>query len=234
MEIAIRDVSFQIQLQKEREEGCDKLGTVTTSGSISPLGGLIPSVQHSSSSGSPLAGSFESTRRRFNPRVDPTVLYLEMKKLRLHLDNFLFRIEKGSNRTMFDPVFEGRGMVSLQNVSICLRVECAKERVREAGVGVDGSVPILHLGQLDVELEKVEIKVRDTGFGSDWLLNRAVHVFADNITKVVEENLREQIEEQAKKVIENLNSYFVLNPNIFLNILGISMDDLDLSSILWV
>lgn len=78
-----------------------------------------------------------------------------------------------------------------------------------------------------VELENMQLRVKDTGFGSDWLLNRAVHVFADNITRVVEENLRDQILEQSRAAVDNLNAYFSVNPNMLLNLLGISMEDLE-------
>lgn len=120
MEIAIRDVSYQIQLQKECEEGFappDLMGPVWSQGSC-PDG-----VSNDSSFGSysdtraQPSRSFESSRHRFNPRVeDPTVLYLEIKSLKLNLDNFLFRIEKNERKTIFDPVYEGRGMVYLENV----------------------------------------------------------------------------------------------------------------------
>jgi hypothetical protein len=234
LEIAIRDVSFQIQLQKEREEAIETAGTDNTSDSLNSSAiGLAPSLQGSGSSVTQRTGSFETTHRRFNPRIDPTIIFLDMKDVNLHLDNFIFRIEKGINRTMFDPTFEGRGMVSLQNISIRLRIECAKEQTRKAGISSDCAAPVLMLREMDVQLEKVELKVKDTGFGSDWLLNRAVHLFTDNITKVVEDNLRQQIEEQVNKAIDNLNSYFVVNPNMFLSLLGISIDDLD-ENVVWV
>jgi len=79
----------------------------------------------------------------------------------------------------------------------------------------------------------MDLKVKDTGFGSEWLLNRAVDVFGDNITKVVEENLKDQILEQSRIAIENLNSYFLVNPNMLLTMLGISMDDLE-ENVVWV
>ena len=215
-EIAIKDVSLQIQLQAEQEEN----GDVPSS---PPVNTRHLATAASSSS------DFGAKARRFNPRVDPTVLFLEMKNLKLHLDNFYFRIEKKENRTIFDPVFEGRGMVSLQNVSIRLRIECAKERRKP-----HGESPILHLSELEVSLEKVRLKVRDTGFGSDWLLNRAVQVFTENITQVVQDNLKEQFEQQVKMAIMSINSYFAMNPNILLSILGISMDDLDTENVVWV
>lgn len=156
-----------------------------------------------------------------------------MKKLTLNLDNFLFRIEKDDKRTIFDPVFDGKGMVSIHNISIKLRVDCAKERVRKSGLGVDIYAPILQLTELEVELENVLLRVKETGFGSDWLLNKAVNVFSENITHIVKENLREQIEEQLKNAMDNLNSYFLVNPNMLLNILSISMEDLE-ENVVWV
>jgi len=84
-----------------------------------------------------------------------------------------------------------------------------------------------------VGLENMHLEVKDTGFGSEWLLNRAVEVFGENITQVVEDNLKEQILEQSRLAMENLNSYFQVNPNMLLTILGISMDDLE-ENVVWV
>jgi hypothetical protein len=55
----------------------------------------------------------------------------------------------------------------------------------------------------------MKVKIKDTGFGSDWLLNRVVKAFAKNITQVVEDNLRDQIKEQCTNAIDSLNAYFV-------------------------
>ena len=173
----------------------------------------------------------EGMRNRFNPRVDPTVLYLDMKNLTLRLDNFMFRIEK-NEKTLLDPVFEGKGSLTIQNVSIRVRVECAKERIRKTALG-ETFAPVLILKELETSLEQVKLRVRDTAFGSDWLVNKAVLAFGDDITKVVEENLREQVHQQAKAALENLNGYFLVNPNMLLNLLGISMDDLD-DNVIWV
>lgn len=148
LEIAIRDVSFQIKLQQQREEsgvtaavtdvedsaGCSPMMPVSPA---PPLANTLQSTPASSLVNS--SSSLDSVRGRFNPRVDPTVLFLEMKNLTLNLDHFVFRIEKDLRRTVFDPVFEGRGMVALQNVSIRLRVECAKERVKRTGAGAEVS-----------------------------------------------------------------------------------------------
>jgi hypothetical protein len=156
--------------------------------------------------------------------------------LTLQLDKFLFRIEKNEKRTVLDPVFEGKGTLTIKNVSIRLRVECAKERAQRSssGTNMDASfVPVLLLRELTISVENVWLKVKDTGFGSDWLLNKAVDAFADDITKVVEDNLRDQVQEQARKALDSLNSYFLVNPNMLLNLLGIAMDDLE-NNVVWV
>lgn len=188
LEIAIRDVSYQIQLEKESEEGYVSPDLIEP---VDSMGSWADGVSSASSFGSNstrlhLSRSSESGRHRFNPRIDPTVLYLEIKNLNLNLRNFQFRIEKNEKKTLFDPIFEGKGMLSLENVSVRLRIDCAKERSVDPATNVDVSSPILLLQELEVGLGKLRMKVKDTGFGSDWLLNKAVDVFEDNITKVVE------------------------------------------------
>jgi hypothetical protein len=236
LEIAVKDVSYQIQLHKEIEEGSSPSSQDVEDAKESPSQ-EIPDVPLSQS-GSSLVNRLrdspppDANRRRFNPRVDPTVLFLEMNNLTLQLDKFLFRIEKDEKRTIFDPVFEGCGMLSIQNISIKIRVECAKERSKKTGFGhPDVSTPILQLRELDVGLEKVQLKVKDTV--SDWAINKVVNSFSDNITQVLEENLKEQILEQTRLGIENLNSYFLVNPDMLLSILGISMEDLE-ENVVWV
>lgn len=220
LEIAIRDVSYQIQLHKEIE---DKATAKKSAGST--VEALEPNNQSEFHLQSSLSGSdsFEKTPNRFNPRIDPTVLFLEMKNLTLHLERFRFRIEKSEKRTIFDPVFEGCGTVSIQNLSILVRIECARERI--AKVGSPPAAPVLLLRELEVKIENVRLRVEDTG--ADWLLNKAVKGLSENITDVVESNLREQIEEQTKLALEQLNSYFLVNQEILLNLLGISLDDLN-------
>jgi hypothetical protein len=188
LEIAIRDVSYQIQLEKEREEGFDPPIAIDAVESHSSWGDGISSDTSFGSNTSKLrmSKSFDSGHRRFNPRVDATVLYLEIKNLKLNLLHFQFRIEKQEKKTVFDPVFEGRGAVSLENVNIRLRIDCAKHKQYDTISNSDVLLPILRLRELDVVLEKFRMKVKDTGFGSDWILNKAVDVFEENITKVVE------------------------------------------------
>lgn len=229
LEIAIKDVSYQIQLQKMREEKDGKVDSEDSSETD-----LVPPSFSGSSVEvriSETSSSMDGLRQRFNPRIDPTVLYLDMKNLTLKLENFMFRIEK-NEKTLLDPVFEGKGSLTIQNVSIRVRIECAKERIRKTALG-ETFAPVLILKELVTSLEQVKLRVRDTAFGSDWLVNKAVHAFGDDITKVVEENLQEQVHQQAKAALENLNSYFLVNPNMLLNLLGISMEDLD-DNVIWV
>jgi hypothetical protein len=135
LEIAIRDVSFQIQLQKAREEGdCSDSSLAGSAASSASATSKLPTW------------SGNSIRPRFNPRLDPTVLFLEMKSLTLNLDNFTFRIEKSQKRTIFDPVFEGKCMLSLRNITIRLRVKCAKERKKRSKSGSEVSARKLFIG----------------------------------------------------------------------------------------
>lgn len=233
LEIAVRDVSYHIQLKKRQEEENDDDMYKTprprarTSSGFGSVGSNNLGKESSSSS------SFDASRPRFNPRIDPTVLYLEIKKLTLNLDDFFFRIEKAVGKTVFDPVFEGQGMLSLQNISIQIRVDCAKDRLKETNTEGVIWAPILLLRELDVALDKLQMTVKDTGFGSDWILNKAVDVFEASVTEIVEENLKERIKEQIENVIESLNAYFLMNPGVLLNLLGISMEDLD-ENVVWV
>ena len=225
LEIAIRDISYHIELHEKQEKTNGKGARNVGSSATDEEEDLFASYSFGSQSGAQLSSSSssESGRHRFNPRLDPTVLFLEIKNLTLNLDNFFFRIEKGERKTIFDPVFEGRAMLSLQNVTIRLRVECAKERVKKTanpGLGTDISTPILQLRDLEVKLEKLQMVVKDTGFGSDWVLNKAVEVFEEKLTAVVEGNLKEQIIEQAQNAVENINSYFLMNPDLLLNLVS--------------
>jgi hypothetical protein len=218
LEIAIRDVSFQIKLQKEREEGLIVDPVAHTS--------LTPRVD----SPPALVKASDSSRRRFNPRVDPTVLFLEMRKLTLNLEKFHFRIEKEERRTIFDPVFEGHGNICVHHVSILLRVECKKGRVLKLGTYV--TVPVLQLQDLDIKLEKVRFTVKDTG--ADWLLNGVVKQFQERLTEIVEANLKEQVHLHIQAALENLNSHFSVNPKLLLGLFGISIDDLEEGEVVWV
>jgi hypothetical protein len=216
LEIAIRDVSFQIKLQKEREG----LQVDPFAHTLTPRLDSPPAQVKAS----------DTSRRRFNPRVDPTVLFLEMRKLTLNLERFYFRIEKEERRTIFDPVFDGHGNICVQNVSILLRVECKKGRVLKLGTYV--TVPVLQLQDLNIKLEKVRFTVKDTG--ADWLLNGVVKQFQERLTEIVEANLKEQVHLHIQAALENLNSHFSVNPELLLGLFGISIDDLEDGEVVWV
>ena len=209
LQIAIRDVSYQIQLQKEREEsGIEKV--------------IYKQTNHYEKGKSP-----SNLKKPFNPRIDPTVLFLEIKNLTLHLNDFVFRVEKGEPLTIFDPVFEGAGSLTIQNVSIVLRVDVKKERVFKHGL--ETTRPVLQLEKLDVRLEKLKLTFKETGV--DWILNQVLKGFSDQITEAVQENLKEQIVKQVHNVLEQLNGFIDANPDLFVKILGITMNDLEESII---
>jgi len=222
LEIAIRDVSYQIQLKddggtdgstnKEVKEDyptlteLDSWPTSRTSSSLDEVG--------------------EPVRHRFNPRVDPTVLFFEIKKLTFNLENFMFRIEKNeAKRTVFDPAFEGTGSILVRNVLIKLRVECAKGYIRKPTGRFDIPVPVLQLSDLDVSLEEVKFEVQDTG--ADWLLNKIVEGFGDRFADIISTNLCDQVRKQMNEALQNLNGYFGENPEFLLGMLDISLDDLE-------
>jgi hypothetical protein len=226
LEIAIRDISYQIQLHQRREDNGEGNKETKEDSPSSASAAVYPWEATNMES----LGPFVPFRHRFNPRVDATVFFLEIRKLTFNLENFLFRIEKQeSKRTIFDPVFEGSGSVLVQNVSVKLRVDCVKEYVRNASK--EFAVPLLQLRELDVSLEKVKLRVKDTG--ADWLLNKVVEGFADRFTEIMSANLCDQVRIQIEEALKNLNSYFESNPEVLLGMLDITLDDLD-EKIVWV
>ena len=237
LEIAIRDVSYQIQLNDGRVEvqsdGSSMNETATVENhqeedaASAPSSRLaqVDSWQISNASGS-LDESGERKPHRFNPRVDPTVLFLEIKKLTFNLENFMFRIEKhDSKNTIFDPAFEGTGSILVKNVLIKLRVECYKGYIRKPVGRDDVPVPVLQLSDLEVSLEQVKLEIHDTG--ADWLLNKIVDGFGDKFTDIISTNLCEQIRNQMEEALTSINGYFEENPDVLLGVLDISLDDLD-------
>jgi hypothetical protein len=239
LEVAIRDVSYQIQLNDghvEVQSGSSTNGNGTATvenphqehaAAPAPSSRLaqVDSWQISNASGS-LDESGEPKPHRFNPRVDPTVLFLEIKKLTFNLENFLFRIEKNdSKKTIFDPAFEGTGSILVKNVLIKLRVECYKGYIRKPAGRDDVPVPVLQLSDLDVSLEQVKLEVHDTG--ADWLLNKIVDGFGDKFADIISANLCEQVRNQIEEALKNINGYFEENPDVLLGVLDISLDDLD-------
>ncbi|KAL7542915.1 hypothetical protein ACHAXR_012357 [Thalassiosira sp. AJA248-18] len=194
LETAIREVSYQIQLQKEREE-----------------------------KGIELPQQSNPSTKCFNPKLDPTVLFLDIKNLTLLLEEFGFRVEKGEPLTVFDPVFEGSGSITVKNVSITLKVEVKKERVFRRGI--ETPRPVLQLAKFEVELEKVQLEFKETG--ADWILNAVLKGFSGQITEIVKDNLKEQIVKQVHILLEQVNGFIDTNPDLLMNALGITMNDLD-------
>jgi hypothetical protein len=196
LEIAIRDVSYQIS---HSDDIC---------------------------SGSAQAVHQQPTRQpspnAFNPKEDPTVLFLDIKNLTMNLNEFTFRVEKKSP-TIFDPVFKGGGSILVKNVSLALKVEIKKERAKKNGVELYR--PVFHLTKLDVGLEKLEIVFTETG--ADWLLNSVLRGFRRQTSEIVEAIFKEQITQQVHNLLENANGFVDANPDVLLVALGITLKDLE-------
>ncbi|KAL3796710.1 hypothetical protein HJC23_010010 [Cyclotella cryptica] len=199
-QLAVREVSRQIHLQSRIEDNA-------------------PPIRRTSKKASPTS----SPRKPFIPQIDSTVLLLDIKNLTLHLNEFIFRVEKGENKTIFDPVFEGAGSLTVKNVSISLRIEAKKELVMKNGCRIER--PLLQLASFDIRLEKLVISFKETG--ADWILNTVLKGFRDQITRVVEDNVREQIKNQVLIALEHVNGLFDTNSELLLKILGTTLDDLE-------
>lgn len=240
LEIAIKDVSYQIGLQKQTHD--DDIGKTNSSWSDEASRIRSKHKEHRQSlhdeSSVPFDLDITNTNtlstasnfgRRFDPQNDPTILFLSINKLTSCLDDFTFRVEPAKQLTIFDPVFEGVGSLAIKNASIKLRIECRKERIHK--LGEDVTVPVMQVQELQVELEQVNFRFKETG--ADWLLNKIVGNFTDNITKVVKDNLRDQITKSINVALDHLNRYIEVNPDVMLKILGITLDDLE-ENVAWV
>jgi hypothetical protein len=238
LEIAIRDVSHQIQLQKQKlEDQSDELDS--PSDKKWPEESKEIRARHrnftqrqSTSFDIDIRHTFSSEsqhERRFDPKKDPTVLYLSMSQLTCCLNDFTYRLEPAKRKSMFDPVFEGVGSLSIKNASIKLRIECRKERIKKLGEEV--TVPVLQLQELHVGLEQVNFGFKETG--ADWLLNKIISNFTRGITNLVRDNMKEQISLSISEVLDHLNRYIEVNPDLMLKVLGITIDDLE-ENIAWV
>ena len=226
MQLAIRDVTYQIKLQEEMKEG------KSTSWEMRDESNFMSSsfIQESPSD---LSASFvnnhiegtddEKEAWKYNPRKDPTLLYIELLNMSFTLNEFLFRVEPAERSTIFDPVFEGYGNLIIKNVSIKLRLECRKERIQRLDTEV--FVPVLQVATLEVALEKIKFKFKSTG--ADWLLNGLVKGFREVISDVVESKTKESIVQQIEETILKCNAYLADNPDLLLNVLGIEIDDLE-------
>ena len=192
LEIAVRDVSYQISHAGDNSNG-----------------GAQPVHHH------------PAKQHVFNPKDDPTVLFLDIKNLTMNLNEFTFRVEK-KEPTIFDPVFEGGGSITVRNLSLALKVEIKKERAKKNGVELYR--PVFHLTTLDVGLEKLKIVFTETGV--DWLLNSVLKGFRNQISEIVEAILKEQITQQVHSLLENANGFVDSNPDLLLGALGITLKDL--------
>lgn len=205
--MAIKEVSYQIKLQLEREgNGIDINATSRVSEPTRAK--KIPT---------------SPKKKRFNPRVDPTVFFLEINNLSLNLDEFTFRVEKDKPVTIFDPVFEGAGSLAIRNVSLVIKVEIKKERVVKRGH--ERPRPVLQLDKLDVHIERIRLSFKETGL--DWILNQVLKGFRDQVTGIVQDNLKEQIVNQVHILLEHANGFIDANPEQLTKILGITMDDIE-------
>lgn len=193
LEIAIRDVSYQISV-------------IERDGFVEPAQ-PPPSRQPS---------------YVFNPKVDPTVLFLDIKNLSMNLNEFTFRVEK-KDPSIFDPVFEGGGSIMVKNLSLALKVEIKKERVKKNGVEIYR--PVFHLTTLDVGLQKLKIVFAETG--ADWILNSVLKGFRRQTSEIVEAILKDQITQQVHNLLESANGFVDANPDVLLVALGITLKDLD-------
>jgi hypothetical protein len=197
LEIAIRDVSYQISV-------------IERDGFVKPAQ-PPPSRQPS-----------RQPSYVFNPKVDPTVLFLDIKNLSMNLNEFTFRVEK-KDPSIFDPVFEGGGSIMVKNLSLALKVEIKKERVKKNGVEVYR--PVFHLTTLDVGLQKLKIVFAETG--ADWILNSVLKGFRRQTSEIVEAILKDQITQQVHNLLESANGFVDANPDVLLVALGITLKDLD-------
>jgi hypothetical protein len=110
----------------------------------------------------------------------------------------------------------------VKNVCISLRVEVKKDRSRKNGRLAER--PLFYLATFDISLEKLVIVFKETG--ADWILNNLLKGFRDQITRVVQDNVKDQITKQVHIALEHLNDMFDANPDMLLTILGTSLDDL--------
>jgi hypothetical protein len=169
--------------------------------------------------------SQQSMHEHFDPKSDPTILFLDIKNLTLRLEDFGFRVEKAQPK-LFDPVFEGRGSITVKNVSITLKVEIKKKTLMLNGLKTRR--PILQLSTFEIRLEKLKLGFRETG--ADWLWNALLKGFRHQITDVVQINLKENIKKQVRAVLAQVNEFIDANPHLLMNALGIAMKDLEESN----
>ena len=174
MQLAIRDVSYQIKLQDELDKNKDDATReMRDEANFMSSSFIQESPSDVSTSFGNGAEVDEKAAWRYNPRKDPTLLYIELLNMTFALNDFLFRVEPAERSTIFDPVFEGYGSLMIKNVSIKLRLECRKERIQKLDTEV--FVPALQVETLEVALEKFKFKFKSTGAGK-YILSLSLNV----------------------------------------------------------
>jgi hypothetical protein len=108
LEIAIRDISYQIELCHSLEKGRGEIGKKTSRHVTSTFVNASKSTTDTTATDT-ITSLLK--KRRFNPRKDPTLLYFEITKLNCSLEDFAYRIEMLEPRSIFDPVFVGKSFV---------------------------------------------------------------------------------------------------------------------------
>lgn len=237
LEIAIREISYQIQVQKakeEEEEVDEEIEWLVERHRILEL-----HESYSSSKGFSfdvdiintfsMEGNEPGKGRRFDPKNDPTIFFLGLNQLTCSLENFTYRLEPAEINSVFDPVFEGVGDLAIRNASIKIRIECKKGPIEKMGEEV--YVPRLCLKELEIGLEKVKFQFKETG--ADWVLNKLVSNFSDKITMIVRENIQSAMTLSIENALDTMNKYIEVNPDPILKILGIDIDDLE-ENVAWV
>ena len=110
MEIAIRDVSNQIQVRDSQGDGAERRSSsLSTTAAASSSSNRLLFRRESSNScyNNENTDDFEFfPRLRFNPRVDPTALCLAIRDMTIRLEDFMFRVELKEKKTICDPVFQ--------------------------------------------------------------------------------------------------------------------------------
>jgi hypothetical protein len=237
LEIAIREISHQIQLQTLKDDGSelapdDSDWTEERRYILDKHEACIPKgVSFDVDIANTLSIESNSTvaSRRFDPKTDPTVLFLGMNELTCSLDDFIYRLEPANRNSIFDPVLEGIGSLTITNASLRIRIECRKERLEK--LGEELIVPVLQVQELVIGMESVNFMLKETGV--DWLLNKIINNFSGKITNIVKENLQSQLSLAFEKSLETINKYIEVNPELMLKILGITIDDLE-ENVAWV
>ena len=83
----------------------------------------------------------------------------------------------------------------------------------------------MELSRFEIRLEKLKLGFRETG--ADWLWNALLKGFRQQITEIVQTNLKENIKKQVRAILEQVNEFIDANPHLLMNALRITMKDLE-------